>query len=180
MAKKTPPPAKALSQYEAMFLLGPVGAAEPERSIELCKGIIERHGGQIIVIKKWDERKLAYELHGQKRGTYIIAFFRGPGEAVGHIERDVNLSEEILRCMVLKADHLNEKEMNEVEPQPIAPPREERPMDDRGGFGGGGFGDRRPREDRGGFGGGGGGGGGGYGDRPPRRREEAPAGADKE
>src|SRR5688500_7941356 len=131
--------------YEAMFLLGPVGAAEPERSIGLCRGIIERHGGQILVIKKWDERKLAYELRGQKRGTYVIAFFTAPGGAVGAIERDVNLSEEILRVLVLKADHLNREEMEAVEPQPIQQ-REERPMGgfgDRGGYGG----------DRGGYGG---------------------------
>jgi drug/metabolite transporter (DMT)-like permease len=44
--------------------------------------MIERHGGQIIVIKKWDERRLAYEIGGQKRGTYIIAFYRGHHQSV--------------------------------------------------------------------------------------------------
>ena len=111
--------AESNNQYEAMFLVGPIGAAEPEKSLNMCRGIIERHGGQIIVIKKWDERKLAYEIGGQKRGTYIIAFFRAPGSAVAGIERDVKLSEEILRVLVLRADHLNEQEMAAVEPQPI-------------------------------------------------------------
>ena len=75
-------------QYEAMFLLGPIGAAEPENSLNMCRGIIERHGGEILVIKKWDERKLAYEVAGQKRGTYIISFFTAPGGAIAAIERD--------------------------------------------------------------------------------------------
>ncbi len=70
--------AQEQQQYEAMFLLGPIGTAEPEKALGLCRGVIEKHGGQIIVIKKWDERKLAYEVEGQKRGTYIIAFFRAP------------------------------------------------------------------------------------------------------
>src|SRR5688500_16124832 len=122
--------------YEAMFLLGPIGTAEPENSINMCRGIIERHGGQILVSKKWDERKLAYELNGKKRGTYVVAFFTAPGNAVGAIERDVNLSEHILRVMVLKADHLKREEMEAVEPQPIQQ-REERPFGDRGGYGGG-------------------------------------------
>lgn len=147
--------AETNNQYEAMFLMGPVGAAEPEKSIQMCRGIIERHGGQIILIKKWDERKLAYELGGQKRGTYIISFFRAPGAAVGGIERDVKLSDEVLRVLVLRADHLNEQEMAAVEPQPIIP-REERPERDMGGFGG----DRGDRGDRRSF-------------RP--KREEAPA-----
>lgn len=148
--------AQVMNQYEAMFLMGPIGAAEPEQSLSMCRGIIERHGGQIIVLKKWDERKLAYELGGQKRGTYIIAFFRAPGSAVAGIERDVHLSEEILRVMVLRADHLNEQEMNAVEPQPPAP-REERTDGMGGGM------DRGPRPP--------------MGDRPARarREENAPA-----
>jgi len=152
-------------QYEAMFLLGPIGAAEPENSLNMCRGIIERHGGEVLVIKKWDERKLAYEVGGQKRGTYIIAFFKAPGEAISHIERDVSLSEDILRVIVLKAEHLNKEEMAAVEPQPIQP-REERsydraPMGDMEG--------RPPRSfdrDRG--------------PRPPRREEGAEAAVWKE
>jgi small subunit ribosomal protein S6 len=116
------------NQYEAMFLLGPIGATEPEAALGLCRKVIERNGGQIIVLKKWDERKLAYELGGQKRGTYVISYFTAPGTAVAGIERDVKLSEEILRVLVTHADHLNEQEMKAVEPQPIQPPtpREER------------------------------------------------------
>src|SRR5437667_11753928 len=112
-------------QYEAMFLLGPIGAAEPENSLNMCRGIIERHGGEIFVIKKWDERKLTYEIGGQKRGTYIVAFFTAPGGSIGAMERDVSLSEEVLRVLIVKADHLNKEEMAAVEPQPIQP-REER------------------------------------------------------
>lgn len=150
--------AETMNQYEAMFLLGPIGAAEPEKSLAMCRGVIERHGGQIIVIKKWDERKLMYEIEGQKRGTYIISFFRGPGNAIAPIERDVRLSDDMLRVLVLRADHLNEQEMAAVEPQPIQP-REERPSWDRPSEGG----DRRP---------------GGY-DRPrPSRRDEPSEGGE--
>src|SRR5687767_776689 len=62
----------APSQYEAMFLLGPSATADLDGAIALCRSMIERHQGKVLVIKKWDERKLAYEVNGQKRGTYII------------------------------------------------------------------------------------------------------------
>ena len=182
---------QALIPYEAMFLLPPAAAMDQDGTgLRLCRAIIERHGGQVIVLKRWDERKLFYEINGQKRGTYVIAYFRGPGGAIGAIERDVKLSDEILRIMVTKADHLSEDEMNAVEPQPIVReerpswerqddrgfrprddrPRDDRPRDDRAPAGDRPAGDRpmgeRPREDR-----------------PPRRRDEAPtaeAGAAKE
>lgn len=148
-------------QYEGMFLLGQSATADLDGSLKLVRGVIERHGGEILLIKRWDERKLSYEVENQKRGTYIISYFKAPRKAITGIERDVSLSEQLLRVLVTKADHLNQKEMEAVEPQPII--REERPSwerddrpprrDDRGG-------DRPPREP--------------YGDRPPR--EDRPAG----
>jgi len=153
--------------YESMFLIGPAATQENEGGVGLVRTVIERHGGQILHIKKWDERKLAYELKKQKRGTYIIAFFTAPGGAITPLEREVKLSDDFLRVLVTRADHLNQKEMEAIEPQPII--REERPS----------FGYGAERSDRGG---GYGGDRGGYGgDRPdrgprgPRREEGAPA-----
>jgi len=157
---------KVQNQYEAMFLLPAAAAAEVDASIKTVQGMIERHGGKILVIKKWDERKLMYEIKKQKRGLYVIAYFSAPGDAITPLERDVSLSEDIIRVLITEADHLNPEEMSAVEPQPIIP-REERswdrpPMgDDRGGGGGGGG----RRFDRGG-------------DRP--ERFEAPAGMGKD
>jgi small subunit ribosomal protein S6 len=143
MAKKTEKPVVKQKQYEAMFLFPPPGTTDVDAMIKTAQGIIERHGGKVMVIKKWDERKLYYEIKHQKRGTYILAYFTAPGAAVGAIERDVNLSEDVLRVMVTTAEHLSKKEMEAVEPQPIQP-REERAPWDRPDF------NRPPRrEDRG-------------------------------
>ncbi|HSZ55995.1 MAG TPA: 30S ribosomal protein S6 [Tepidisphaeraceae bacterium] len=152
--------AKATHQYEAMFLFGQSAAQDLEAATNQVRQIVERHEGQVLVLKKWDERKLAYEIKKQKRGTYIICYYRAPGSSVAAIERDVNLSDNVLRVLVTDADHLNQKEMEAVEPQPII--REERPSWERP------MSDDRPRRD----------------DRPrgPRRDEHAaePAGAEKE
>jgi small subunit ribosomal protein S6 len=161
--KKAAETETVLNQYEAMFLFPASAATEVDASIKNVTGIIERHGGKIIVVKKWDERKLAYEMKKQKRGLYVIAYFNAPGTAVTAIERDVNLSEDILRVLVTDAAHLNTDEMNKVEPQPIQP-REERSWDRPPMGMGEDFGGRRPR-----------------GDRSDRgERSEAPAGAGKE
>ena len=135
--------AETQNQYEAMFLMGPTAAQDLDGAMTLCRSMIERHAGQVMVIKKWDERKLAYELEGQKRGTYIIAYFRAPGNAVTAIERDVKLNEQVLRVMITKADHLNQQEMEAVEPQRIEPREERNPWDRPS------WNDRPPRDDRG-------------------------------
>jgi small subunit ribosomal protein S6 len=159
-------PKIVLNQYEAMFLFGSNFSADVDGAIKLARGIIEKHEGQVIVVKKWDERKLAYEISGQKRGLYIVCFFKAPGSAIVGIERDVSLSDQVMRVLVTKADHLNADEMAAVEPQPIQP-REEKPSWDRPLY------DERPersdrdRGDRGGRG-------------RPSRDEPAEAGADKD
>jgi small subunit ribosomal protein S6 len=153
-----------LNRYEAMFLLAASFATEMENTLKIVRGIVERHEGKVLVLKKWDERKLAYELGGQKRGLYILCYFEAPGPAVAAIERDVNLSEQILRVLVTKADHLNETEMAAVEPQPIQPREERNPWDRPQ------FDDRGPRPERS--------------DRPDRpsrpRHDEAEAAVGKE
>lgn len=137
-----------------MFLL-PAGSIEPEAAIKLCRGIIEKHNCEVLVAKKWDERRLAYEIGKHKRGLYIVTFFKGPGSSVAQIDRDVRLSESFIRVMITEADHLAVEEMEAVEPQPIQV-REERPqgagMGGFGGYGGGygGYSDRPERSDRGG------------------------------
>jgi small subunit ribosomal protein S6 len=138
-AKKT-----RVGQYEGMFLFGSNAAQDLAGAQNVVRGFIEKHGGSILVLKKWDERKLAYEIKKQKRGVYIVAYFNAPTTAVSAIEREVNLSEEVLRVLITDAEHLNQSEMEAVEPQPIVrsePPAWDRPA------GGGGF-DGPPRGDR--------------------------------
>ncbi len=97
--------------YEGMFLypqsFGPnLGAAADE-----VKSILERAGAELVLLTKWDERRLAYEIQGQKRGVYLLAYFYCPGVGISSIERDCNLSENVLRAMCLKADHMGETEL---------------------------------------------------------------------
>ncbi len=116
-------------QYEAMFLLPSSASADLDATLNLCRSLVERHGGEVLVLKKWDERRLAYEIKKQKRGLYVLCYYRGPGSSVAAIERDVNLSTDFLRVLITKADHLNQEEMEAAEPQPV---ERERPRDERG------------------------------------------------
>jgi len=144
--------AKKNRQYEGMFLISPAVTAEAEAAIKIVRTKIEKHAGEIIVIKKWDDRKLNYEIKGQKRGLYIIAYFTAPAANITPLERDVTLSEDVMRVLITDADHLNKEEMEAVEPQPIQP-REERNTWDRPSWdtpsprGGDRGGDRAPRRE---------------------------------
>lgn len=101
--------------YEAMFLLGQAQAADLGGAVAHIQEIMARGHAEILAMRKWDERRLAYEIRGQKRGTYILVYFKAPGKDVAHIERDCNLSERILRTLILRADHMTEEQMRSAD-----------------------------------------------------------------
>jgi small subunit ribosomal protein S6 len=98
--------------YEGLFLLNQQSAsADFGGTVDFVRQVFQRAEAELLVLRKWDERKLAYEVKGQKRGVYLLAYFRARGTQIANIERDCNLSEQILRALILKADHIGELEL---------------------------------------------------------------------
>lgn len=102
---------KRICNYEAMFLLSQAQAADFTAAIAHLRQLVEKFGGTVVAMRKWDERRLAFEIKKQKRGIYILAYFSAPTEKLAEIERACNLSEGILRVLIIRADHLTLDEM---------------------------------------------------------------------
>ncbi len=103
--------------YEALFLFGVSATADVDGSIKMVESMVKNHGGEILLLRKWDERKLAYEVKKNKRGLYVLCFYKGTGTSVERITRDVNLSDNVLRVLITDASHLTLDEMKAQEPQ---------------------------------------------------------------
>lgn len=97
--------------YEAMFLMSQSVAADLGGAVAHINEILARGHAEVVAMRKWDERRLAYEIKGQKRGVYILAYFKAASKDIAHIERDCNLSEKVLRTLLLRADHMTVEEM---------------------------------------------------------------------
>jgi small subunit ribosomal protein S6 len=97
--------------YEGMFVLD-AGIAVSWDAVEgEIKRLMDRAEAELLCCRKWDDRRLAYEIKGRKRGYYVLTYFRAdPGRIVG-LERDVQLSETVLRVLVLRADKVSEEEI---------------------------------------------------------------------
>jgi small subunit ribosomal protein S6 len=108
---------KRTAQYEALFLFGTAATADVDASVKMIHDLMHKHGAEILHLRKWDERKLAYEIKKSKRGLYVLCFFKAPTASVEKITRDVNLSDVILRVLITDASHLNVDEMKAMEPQ---------------------------------------------------------------
>jgi len=99
--------------YEGLFLFNAATVgSNTQQAIDIVKQYVDRAGGEIVTISKWDDRKLAYKLDGQKRGLFILAYFNVDAAQVAHIERDVTFSDDVLRCLIIRADHIGETELD--------------------------------------------------------------------
>ena len=91
--------------YEGMFILDNNAAtADFEATSGQVDAILQKHGANIVINEKWDDRKLAYEIKGRRRGTYYLTYFQAEPAAIDKIAEDVHLTENILRHMVLVLD----------------------------------------------------------------------------
>ena len=103
--------------YEAMFLLRQAAAADLGAAVDHIRDILARAEAQVLALSKWDDRRLAYEIEKQKRGVYILVYATIPTTKMASLERDLNLSQQILRWMVTRADHLTVDEMRATDGQ---------------------------------------------------------------
>jgi small subunit ribosomal protein S6 len=98
--------------YEGMFLIDQQQmAGDLNAALAQVQQVLDRREAELVSIRKWEERRLAYEINGQKRGTYILALFRAAPQTITQMERDVNLSDMIARVLFTRADHMGETEI---------------------------------------------------------------------
>ncbi|MHC4622930.1 MAG: 30S ribosomal protein S6 [Planctomycetota bacterium] len=107
--------------YEAMFLVDSAEAGSDWGGVEKSiTNILKRVEAEIVLLRKWDERRLAYDINGQSRGTYILCYFRANGRRIRDIERAVQLSEKIMRVLILCAEGREEKDIEKETPATLA------------------------------------------------------------
>jgi small subunit ribosomal protein S6 len=86
--------------------------------------ILEKVGAEIQASDRWDERKLAYEIKGVKRGTYILSYFLLDTSELNELDQQLQLSDMVVR-------HLIQQREKPIEPERRAPEDEEAEGGDR-------------------------------------------------
>ena len=96
-----------INTYEGLFLFPQSAGANLGEAAEHVQGILGKVEAEVISFKKWEERRLAYEIKGNKRGIYFLTYFKLAGDKMASLERQCLLSEELLRFMITRADQVN-------------------------------------------------------------------------
>jgi len=126
--------AERTNVYEAMFLFDANRFARERAAMPAdVEKAIKSAGGEVLVSRLWEERRLAYPIAGQRKGTYWLIYFRGPSSIVSPLNRQWEMQEGMLRHLVLKVHpHLVDAVLEHAKAGPAPPaaapaakPREE-------------------------------------------------------
>jgi len=118
--------------YEGMFLVDSVEMESDWEGVnKAIKKVLKKAKADIVSLEKWDNRRLAYDVNGKNRGTYILCYFEAPGEGIKEIERSVQLSESIMRVLILSAERMSKEDMEKETPLKRIEKRVEKRVEER-------------------------------------------------
>lgn len=90
-----------MRQYELVCIV------QPELDETAFKGVIEKvsgwiteSGGSVTKTEVWGRRRMAYKIHKQREGQYVLLYVDMPSTATASLERNLRFQENILRSML--------------------------------------------------------------------------------
>ncbi len=93
--------------YELMVILDPgIDERTVAPSMDKFLGVIRNAGGEIENVDIWGKRRLAYEINKHTEGIYVVVNFNASAEATAELDRQLGLSEAVMRTKVLLSDEL--------------------------------------------------------------------------
>jgi small subunit ribosomal protein S6 len=116
-------------QYELMVILDPsIDERTVAPSLDRFLGVIRNDGGTVDNVDIWGRRRLAYEIDKHTEGIYAVVQLTATSATTQELNRQLGLSEAVLRTKVLRADEvvasIGKPNDNAGEPRPE---RSERP-----------------------------------------------------
>lgn len=98
--------------YELLFIV-PNKFTEEELKPVLAKvrGVVEKNGGKITYSEEWGNKKMTYRIKGFTHGYYNLFEFDLTGDAAEKINRELRMSSEVLRHMMIRKIARTEEEI---------------------------------------------------------------------
>ena len=94
-----------MNKYElAVVVSAKIEDDERAATVEKCKALVERFGGQVTNVDDWGKRKLAYEIKKVNEGFFSFTTFEAPATAPAEIESRIRIMENVLRYLIVRKE----------------------------------------------------------------------------
>ena len=94
-----------MNQYELMVILDPeIDERTVAPSLDKFLNVVRNDGGTIENVDIWGRRRLAYQINKKDEGIYAVVNFTANPAATLELDRQLKLSEAVMRTKVLRAE----------------------------------------------------------------------------
>jgi small subunit ribosomal protein S6 len=89
--------------YEGLFILDSNRFARDRDGVSReIEALVEAAGGELLVSRLWEERRLAYAIKGQRKGAYWLMYFRLPTLQLTGLARQCEITDSLLRHLFVR------------------------------------------------------------------------------
>ena len=93
-----------MKEYELTVLVHPDLEADVDKALDKVRALVTDNGGEIIKEDNWGKKKLAYQMNREDFAVYVYFELKLPAEAPLKISNVLNITDEVLRYLLVKAD----------------------------------------------------------------------------
>lgn len=98
-----------MAYYENVFIARQdISATQVEELTDTFKKVVSDNNGKIVKTENWGLRTLAYRIKKNRKGHYVLFNIDAPGSAIHELERQMRISEDVLRYLTIKIDEFEE------------------------------------------------------------------------
>lgn len=93
-----------MNKYELAVLYHPDLEVDLDKGEARVKKIVADNKGKIVDSDNWGKKKLAYPINKLESAVYVFYTVEMPGESLQKIESTLNITDEVIRYLIVKID----------------------------------------------------------------------------
>ena len=95
-----------MRDYELAIIVEPNLATEGVTEVvDKVSRYVKAVDGEVASVDVWGRRTLAYSINRHREGTYVLLHAKMSPSSIAELERNLKLSEEIIRYLLVKTEH---------------------------------------------------------------------------
>lgn len=93
-----------MKDYELTVLVHGDLESDLDKALDKVRALVKDNGGEIVKEDNWGKKKLAYQIKREDFAVYVYFEVKLPSDAPLKISNTLNITDEILRYLLVKAD----------------------------------------------------------------------------
>lgn len=104
-----------MNHYEILYIVSGIYADnEVDTHTKRVDDLIKKYGGTIHFSQRWGRKKLSYPINHQPHGYYVYTEFDMGPDGIHSLEKEMRLSQEVLRHQVLRRETVGQPNLSEL------------------------------------------------------------------